>query len=164
MKEYTSIQTIIGKLYIVIEDERIVAIHMGEEDFLQSENPSHMTNNRNHPLLNEASRQLQEYLSGNRSEFDLPLKVEGTEFQMKVWKQLQSIPYVKTSSYQDVAVAIGNEKAVRAIGQANKANRLPIIIPCHRVIGKNQTLTGYAGKRINIKEELLLIEGAPFKK
>ena len=163
MKYYTIYQSIIGEIYIVVEENAIVGVHIGREDFLQSEDMDLAAQSNNHPLLDEAVKQLDEYFSRKRKDFDLPLKENGTQFQTEVWKQLKGIPYGKTLSYQDVAIAIGNEKAVRAIGQANKANKLPIIIPCHRVIGKNKSLTGYAGKRISIKEQLLILEGANFK-
>lgn len=163
MKYYTIYQSIIGEIYIVVEENAIVGVHIGREDFLQSEDMDLAAQSNNHPLLDEAVKQLDEYFSRKRKDFDLPLKENGTQFQTEVWKQLKGIPYGKTLSYQDVAIAIGNEKAVRAIGQANKANKLPIIIPCHRVIGKNKSLTGYAGKRISIKEQLLVLEGANFK-
>jgi methylated-DNA-[protein]-cysteine S-methyltransferase len=110
------------------------------------------------PLLIEAKRQLEEYFKGVREVFTLPLKIEGTDFQREVWKELSEIPYGSTCSYGDVAKRIDRPKAVRAIGQANKANRFPIIIPCHRVIGKNNSLTGYAGKQVDKKEILLSLE------
>jgi methylated-DNA-[protein]-cysteine S-methyltransferase len=103
--------------------------------------------------------QLTEYFTGKRRQFDIPLATIGTEFQKSVWQQLSMIPFGETRSYRDIAESIGKPKAVRAIGQANKANRFPIIIPCHRVIGSNQTLTGYAGSRVDLKETLLRLEG-----
>jgi methylated-DNA-[protein]-cysteine S-methyltransferase len=102
---------------------------------------------------------LDEYFAGNRKQFDLPLSIEGTDFRKKVWKALLTIPYGEVRSYADVAEMIGNPKAVRAVGQANKANQLPIIIPCHRVIGKRGDLVGYAGNRTSFKERLLEAEG-----
>lgn len=164
MRKYASLQTEIGEIFIILENEHIVALHMGKDDFLESEKMEMLIRDEEHPLLQKAIQQLKEYFSGIRVEFDLPFIEEGTEFQSKVWKELQAIPYGETRSYQDIAILIGNKNAVRAIGQANKANKLPILIPCHRVIGKNKSLTGYAGKRINIKEKLLMIEGAAFKK
>jgi methylated-DNA-[protein]-cysteine S-methyltransferase len=163
MKHYTIYESIIGDIYIVAENDAVVGVHIGKDDFTQSESIDTIKYDKGHPILEEAVKQFSEYFSGTRKEFNLPLKEEGTPFQSAVWQQLKKIPYGETLCYQDVAAAIGNERAVRAIGQANKANRLPIIIPCHRVIGKNKTLTGYAGKRVNIKEQLLLIEGAQYK-
>lgn len=97
------------------------------------------------PLIKEASRQLFEYLAGKRKSFDLPLAVEGTEFQKAVWDALQLIPYGETRSYKDIAAAVGNPKACRAVGMANNRNNIAIIIPCHRVIGANGKLVGYGG-------------------
>lgn len=109
------------------------------------------------PLLMKANEQLQEYFNGERTEFNLPLVMEGTEFQKLVWKALEEIPYGKTCSYKDIAIKIGNEKASRAIGMANNKNPIPIIIPCHRVIGANGKLVGYGGG-LDIKQKLLNIE------
>ena len=108
-------------------------------------------------LIKECFKQLKEYFEGNRVKFDLPLDARGTEFQKKVWNELLNIPYGETKSYRDIAVAIGNEKACRAIGMANNKNPIPIIIPCHRVSGSNGKLVGYAGG-LNVKEKLLNIE------
>lgn len=161
LKYYTTYQSSIGEIYIVAEDDHIVALHIGKEDFLQAEKEVKMSDQ---PRLMQAVQQLDEYFSGQRQDFDLPLREYGTLFQTNVWQELKKIPYGKTVSYQDVATAIGNKKAVRAIGQANKANKIPIIIPCHRVIGKDQSLTGYAGTQVHLKEQLLQLEGALFKK
>ncbi len=95
-------------------------------------------------VVAEARKQLKEYFEGKRKEFDLPLKLEGTEFQKKVWRALEKIPYGVVVTYSDVAQMIGRPKAVRAVGLANNKNKLPIVIPCHRVIGKNGKLVGYA--------------------
>ena len=96
-------------------------------------------------FIPEAKRQLDDYFAGRRREFDLPLDLRGTEFQKRVWAELMRIPYGETRSYQDVAAAIGNVKATRAVGAANNRNPVVIIIPCHRVVGKGGALTGYAG-------------------
>ena len=108
-------------------------------------------------LLKKANQQLQEYLTGKRKIFDLPLAPGGTEFQQKVWNSLQEITYGKTNSYKDIAKNIGNIKACRAVGMANNKNPILIFIPCHRVIGSNGKLVGYAGG-LNVKEKLLEIE------
>lgn len=100
---------------------------------------------KNWQLGNEAQKQLEEYFSGKRTVFDLPLQPQGTEFQQAVWEALQEIPFDETRSYGDIAKAIGKPKAARAIGQANNRNPIAIVIPCHRVIGSNHQLTGYAG-------------------
>lgn len=103
-------------------------------------------------------QQFQEYLNGDRKQFDLQVELEGTPFQKSVWQALQGIPYGETRSYSEIAHSIGRPKAIRAVGRANGINPLPIIYPCHRVIGKNNSLTGYAGG-MDMKKQLLQIEG-----
>ena len=115
------------------------------------------------PLLKEAFRQLNDYLSGERKAFALPLAPEGTPFQRKVWEILEKIPYGKTVSYKDVAVKAGNVLATRAVGMANHRNPIPIFIACHRVIGANGALVGYGGG-LEMKKRLLAIEGVSGKK
>ncbi len=105
------------------------------------------------------ARQLQEYCCAQRREFDLPLAQHGSEFQHKVWDELRRIPYGQTTTYQKLAQRIGNPAACRAVGRANATNGIAIIIPCHRVIGADGTLTGYAGGS-SIKGKLLRLEGA----
>lgn len=114
-------------------------------------------------LIISGIMQINEYIQGKRKKFDLPLNLEGTEFQKKVWNELKNIPYGETRSYKDIAVEIGNEKASRAIGMANNKNPIPILIPCHRVIGANGKLVGYRGG-LDIKEKLLNIENADLNK
>ena len=97
------------------------------------------------PILVRARRQLEEYFAGKRKTFDLPLRPSGTPFRLKVWKALMNIGYGETCSYRDLALAVGNEKASRAVGGANHANPIVVIIPCHRVIGADGRLTGYGG-------------------
>lgn len=109
------------------------------------------------PLLKKANQQLQEYLSGKRKSVDLLLKPEGTNFQQRVWKVLQEIPYGETCSYKEIAEKVGNIKACRAVGMANNKNPIAIFIPCHRVIGTSGKLVGYAGG-LDIKAKLLQIE------
>lgn len=99
-----------------------------------------------HPFLFKIQRQLMEYFSGERKKFDLPLVCKGTPFQQAVWKSLMAIPYGETVSYKDVAMSLGREKGFRAIGAANRANPISIIIPCHRVIGADGSLVGYGGE------------------
>jgi methylated-DNA-[protein]-cysteine S-methyltransferase len=110
------------------------------------------------PLLDRAETQLGEYFAGERTEFDLPLASEGSEFQKKVWSELQRIPYGETASYGDIARRLGYEPGIsRAVGAANGANPIPIVVPCHRVIGANGSLTGYAGG-LERKRTLLELE------
>ena len=110
----------------------------------------------------EAVEQLQSYFAGERTNFDVPLLLEGTDFQKKVWTTLQKIPYGETISYKDLAEAVGNPKAVRAVGAANGANPIPIIIPCHRVIGNDGSLTGFGGG-LPLKKQLLELESRQMK-
>ena len=121
--------------------------------------PSLAVPNDANPLLVEAARQLRAWFSGILREFDLPLDPHGTPFQQRVWREVAEIPYGRTRSYQQIAAAIGSPRAVRAVGAANGANPLPIIIPCHRVIGANGNLTGYGGG-LALKRRLLEMEGS----
>ncbi len=110
------------------------------------------------PLLVQAKAQLSEYFAGTRQEFTLPLSPKGTPFQQKVWAALQTIPYGQTRSYGEIARQIGSPKAARAVGMANHHNPIAILIPCHRVVGQNGALTGYAGG-LDRKKALLQLEG-----
>lgn len=109
------------------------------------------------PLLKAAAEQLEEYLSGERKSFDLPLNPKGTEFQKKVWNVLKTIPYGETRSYKQVAEAVGKPAAARAVGMANNRNPIMIVVPCHRVIGANGDLVGYGGG-LDLKARLLKLE------
>lgn len=109
------------------------------------------------PLLQETIRQLEEYFTGKRKDFDLPLKQEGTDFQQKAWSFLGTIPYGETASYKKQAIAIGSPKACRAIGSANGKNKIAIIIPCHRVVNESKGLGGYA-YGLEVKKFLLELE------
>lgn len=111
------------------------------------------------PFLTAVFLQLDEYFAGKRQTFDLPLELQGTEFQLQVWELLKHIPYGKTLSYNQLATAYGNPKTIRAVAAANGANPILIVIPCHRVIGSNGQLVGYAGG-MTAKRQLLLFEGA----
>ncbi len=110
-------------------------------------------------LTDKAYNELLEYFDGKRKKFDIPYKLNGTEFQKKVWSALCDIPYGETRSYKDIAIAVGNEKASRAIGMANNKNPITVIVPCHRVIGASGNLIGYAGG-LTMKEFLLKMESA----
>ena len=130
-------------------------------DFLEqspeSKHSQSKSKQNSNSLLKDACRQLGEYFEGRRQKFDLSIKPHGTEFQRSAWKSLLSIPYGETRSYLQQAEYINKPKAIRAIGQANSRNPIPIIIPCHRVIGKNGSLTGYAGG-LERKKRLLTLE------
>jgi len=116
-------------------------------------------NTQHNAIVQEACKQLNGYFSGTLTQFDLPLAAKGTPFQHQVWQALGEIKYGDTASYADIANAIGNPKAVRAVGMANGKNPIAIVVPCHRVIGSNNTLTGYAGG-LSRKQFLLNLEGA----
>jgi len=107
--------------------------------------------------FDDVAKQLDEYFAGKRKTFDLPLAPKGTPFQLSVWNELLAIPYGSTRSYQEVANAIGRPAATRAVGAANGANPIPIVVPCHRVIGANGSLTGFGGG-IDVKRRLLALE------
>ena len=114
---------------------------------------------RNDPVLRDTQQQLTEYFHGRRTTFDLPLAPQGTAFQEAVWQALQRIPFGETRSYADIASQIMRPKAVRAVGAANGRNPIPLIVPCHRVIGSDGTLTGFAGG-LHAKKWLLGLEGS----
>jgi len=145
----------IGLLKISAEEECITGLSLEEQEGLQeivSETPPTA-------LLQEACTQLTEYFSGERIQFTLPIAYpHGTPFQHSVWNALRNIPYGATRSYEDIAVAIGNPKAVRAIGQANTRNPILLLVPCHRVINKNGTIGGF-GCGVEVKKQLLQLEG-----
>lgn len=148
MKYKHTYKTIIGNIEIIEEDEHIIGVNFNTESNVEDKETE---------LIEETYRQISEYLERERKTFDIPIKMQGTEFQKKVWKELTKIPYGETRSYKQIAENIGNPKACRAVGMANHNNPIAIIVPCHRVIGTNNKLVGYAGG-LAIKEKLLKIE------
>lgn len=138
------------KLYIAEENGEIISV--SSKDIINNEKIFSETK-----IIRTAKEQLSEYFSGNREKFDLPLKLNGTAFQNKVWRELLKIPYGETVSYRYIAEKVENANYSRAIGMANNSNPIMIIIPCHRVIGKGGELTGYAGG-ISLKKALLELE------
>lgn len=140
----------IGKLGIDVSEKGLRKIEFLEEDVVG------VTDEKNE-FVGEVEKQLNEYFRGERKSFTLPLNLYGTPFQLKVWEALQTIPYGETRTYKEIAVQIGNPKGYRAVGMANNKNLIPIIIPCHRVIGENGKLVGYAGG-VEKKEYLLKME------
>lgn len=142
MSYYTIAPSPLGEMTLQANDEGILGIWFTT----QTTRPDDLgQENANHSVLSLGLTQLDEYFSGKRTQFDLPIAAKGTAFQMQVWQALTTIPYGETWSYQELANAIGNPKAVRAVGLANGKNPVSIVVPCHRVIGKNGKLTGYAG-------------------
>lgn len=143
--------TAMGSLLIKADDSSITSIHFLND----SQTLPELVDNA---IIDQCITELGEYFAGKRVTFDLPLAPKGTDFQKSVWQQLLKIPYGNTTSYGEIAQQIGNPKAARAIGLANNRNPIPIIIPCHRVVGSNGSLTGYAGGLEN-KSYLLKLEG-----
>ena len=146
----------VGQLKLVATETALVAV------LWENENPNRvrlaeLIENVQHPILLETQKQLNEYFAGQRQVFDLALDFEGTEFQQKVWQALLTIPFGETRSYKQIAEQIGNVKAVRAVGAANGKNPISIITPCHRVVGANGKLVGFAGGLEN-KDVLLQLE------
>ncbi|CAD9197086.1 methylated-DNA--[protein]-cysteine S-methyltransferase [Acinetobacter bohemicus] len=146
----------VGILKLVATENALVAV------LWENENPkrvrlAELIEQVHHPILLETQKQLREYFAGTRQQFDLPLDFEGTVFQKKVWQALLGIPFGETRSYRDIAAQVGNIKAVRAVGAANGKNPISIIAPCHRVVGVNGKLVGFAGG-LNNKEILLGLE------
>ena len=125
----------IGRLKITSNEKAIIALEHEVEGEESEVSPA---------VLEECVTQLEQYFAGERQSFTVPLQVDGTVFQQQVWQALQDIPYGEVCSYKAIATAIGNTKAVRAVGNANNKNKLPLLIPCHRVIGANGSLVGYA--------------------
>jgi methylated-DNA-[protein]-cysteine S-methyltransferase len=115
------------------------------------------TRNDDHPLLREAAAQLTAYFAGGLARFELPLDLRGTDFQVRVWQELERIPYAETRSYRAIATSIGAPRSVRAVGAANGRNPIPIVVPCHRVIGADGRLVGYGGG-LPLKKRLLDLE------
>lgn len=153
---YDDCNTEIGHLRIILRENGAVERILLNDDLWSSfvrNKPIQKSTDLGKPVR----EQLQEYFNGNRQQFDLLFGLKGTPFQKQVWQALSEIPYGETRSYSEIARTIGNPKAIRAVGHANSVNPLPIIFPCHRVIGKNNSLTGYAGG-IEMKKQLLQIE------
>lgn len=146
------IKTVVGDFWITADEKGVT-----ETSFQPLPEGKDEENN---PYLLQAKKEMDEYFAGKRKEFTVPLSIQtGTEFQREVWAALQTVPYGETCCYQEIGEKIQRPKAVRAIGQANRRNPIPIIIPCHRVIGKDGSMTGYSGiEGIPIKEQLLALE------
>lgn len=152
MRYYYDYRFPIGKLTIVQDSHGICGIYYHPHDPIDGKK-------KETHLIQQAAYQLTEYFCGDRKEFDLPLSFHGTEFQQKVWRELCKIPYGSTCTYKEIAERIGIPKGCRAVGMANNQNPIVIVVPCHRVIGANGSLTGYAGG-MELKEYLLQLEHA----
>lgn len=152
MENRICVDSPIGPLTIAESDGEIVALSFGEGQ------PAGVCTE----ILHEAERQLHQYFAGERQAFDLPVRPAGTPFQRSVWQALAEIPFGETRTYAEIARRIGRPKACRAVGMANHVNPIPVIIPCHRVIGADGSMTGYAGG-LDVKRRLLALEGAQVK-
>jgi methylated-DNA-[protein]-cysteine S-methyltransferase len=141
-----------GFLTVFANDNAVKAIDFADNHLIANENK----------ISKLAAKQLSEYIAHNRLSFDFPVDPDGTDFQKKVWLALQDVPFGQTASYLDIAVVLGNKKACRAVGAANGKNPIPIVIPCHRIIGTNGKLTGYASGLAR-KSYLLALESKSLK-
>ncbi|WP_371186213.1 methylated-DNA--[protein]-cysteine S-methyltransferase [Thalassotalea maritima] len=163
MIHYQIITTPLGDLAVVADEHGICQVAFQQGKAAITITSQMQPDSASAPAhLQQAITQLNEYFQGTRQTFELPLSQPGTPFQQRVWHALTHIKYGKTSSYAGLAEEINNPRAVRAVGTANGANKIAIIVPCHRVIGKDKTLTGYAGG-MALKAKLLMHEGAYFK-
>jgi methylated-DNA-[protein]-cysteine S-methyltransferase len=151
---YSYLESPIGPLLLAGDGERLRFIRFPSGARAAGPEP---TWRRDDAPFEQAARQLEEYFAGSRRRFDLPLAPQATPFQSRVLAALQAIPYGETRSYKDIAVALGDPRAVRAVGSANGNNPLPIVIPCHRVIGSDGSLTGFGGG-LEAKRFLLALE------
>lgn len=151
------IDSAVGKLTLIATDKGLAAI-LWEDDKPGRVRLSPVSDDENHPVLQETEKQLNEYLERKRKKFSVKLNPKGTDFQKKVWEAMLTIPFGETRTYAQIAVQIGNPKAVRAVGAAIGRNPISIIAPCHRVIGTSGKLTGFAGG-LDMKETLLSLEG-----
>jgi len=149
---YSRVDSLVGPLLLAVSERGLVALEFGRGAVAAGwvESPE---------KTGPYARQLEEYFAGRRRRFDLPLDLRGTDFQKRCWQELLKIPYGETRSYADIARAIGNPSAVRAVGLANGQNPIAIMVPCHRVIGSDGSLTGYGGG-LETKRKLLELEGA----
>ncbi|WP_066499497.1 methylated-DNA--[protein]-cysteine S-methyltransferase [Abyssisolibacter fermentans] len=145
-KFYGYYRSVIGLIEIICTENEVISV-------IFVDSPNYET--KENKIVKEVINQLDEYFNGKRKIFNLPLKVDGTKFQNETWYELLKIPYGTTITYKDMAIALGNPKASRAVGNANGKNKIWIIIPCHRVIGAKGKLTGYAG---GIERKKWLIE------
>ena len=153
---YKDIESPVGKLRLVASANALVAV-LWERERLDRLKLEAMKFAPQQPILIETERQLSEYFVGRRTAFDLPLEPSGSEFQKKVWRALTEIPFGQKRTYLDLANAVGSPKAYRAVGAANGKNPISIIVPCHRVVGANGALTGFAGG-LEAKAKLLALE------
>jgi len=152
----------LGTLTLRASDHAVIGLEIGQSSSTQSvPDPTSTPHHRAHSVLDAAKSQLEEYFAGTRHIFDIPVLIEGTPFQEAVWSALESIPYGQTASYGELAQTVGRPGAARAVGGAVGANPVPIIVPCHRVMGSTGAITGYSGgEGISTKRALLAHENS----
>lgn len=156
---YKTIESPVGQLIIAANDDGLHAVLWQcdlEEDAIRGRIAS-FKEVAHHAVIDETTKQFGEYFAGDRKVFDLPIAFSGTDFQQRVWQELLNIPYGCSATYEEQAIKLGDKKKVRAVGMANGMNPISIIVPCHRVVGKNGSLTGFAGG-LNVKAYLLNLE------
>ena len=153
---YKDVPSPVGLIRIITSDKGLAAIIWEGEDYKRTK-LSAPVKDENHPILLQTEQQLNEYFENKRTSFDLPLDLEGTEFQVRVWEALLKIPYGVTKTYGELAKILGDIKAVRAVGGALNKNPISIVVPCHRVVGASGKLVGFAGG-LNNKSILLDLE------
>ena len=158
-KNFISSETYNGIAIDVISSQRGIRNILINSPIIKRDQPNVTKLRVDDPYMFKSFKQLREYFENKRKVFDLPLEIIGTDFQKRVWKELIKIPYGETISYKELAIRLGNLKTIRAAARANGANPLPIIIPCHRVIGSDGKMVGYGGG-LNVKEKLLELEGS----
>lgn len=155
---YQNWKSPVGRIHLVASDSAIVALAF-DENWLRIKAGLGTLEKKEDAVIAQAVRELGEYFAGKRRKFSVPLFLEGTAFQKSAWAALRKIPYGKTATYSEQAARIKKPAAVRAVGRANGLNRISILIPCHRVVGRSGSLTGYAGG-LKAKKALLELEGA----
>jgi O-6-methylguanine DNA methyltransferase len=155
---YSRFNSPVGPLVIAVSDRGLVLLEFDHDQLMRKRWPKFSweeSQEKTRPYV----QQLDEYFAGRRRKFDFPLDLRGTDFQKRCWRELLKVPYGKTASYAEIARAVGSPRAFRAVGMANHSNPIAIVIPCHRVIGANGSLTGFGGG-LEIKRKLLVLEGA----
>lgn len=153
--EYTTIETQFGSLLLAGQGEALSLISFYDDEYRAAHRQSMADWVPSSHCLQRAKEQLSEYFSGQRTQFDLELNIAGTAFQQLVLSAVSNIPYGQTKSYGEIAGLLGKPKAARAVGSANRSNRLPIVIPCHRVVGQDGRLVGYNNGGVSIKRKLI---------
>lgn len=159
MRKGCYLETELGRLYLEEDDGALVRLTGAPEDNVEQESdPGGVIRLQETDFLRQACEQVREFMSGKRREFSLPIRMEGTPFQKKVWEALRRIPYGETRTYGEIAAEVGSSGGARAVGQACNRNPIMVVVPCHRVVGRGGALVGF-GAGLPIKEKLLALEG-----